>query len=36
MLEKNTSIPGNSKSTFAVMFNSNITSEDVLNYINQK
>lgn len=36
MLEKNTSIPGNSKSTFAEMFNSNITSEDVLNYINQK
>lgn len=36
MLEKNTSIPGNSKSTFAEIFNSNITSEDVLNYINQK
>jgi hypothetical protein len=36
IVKKNTSIPGSSKSNFAEIFNSNITSEDVLNYINQK
>jgi hypothetical protein len=32
--ENRSSIPGNSRNSFAEIFNSNTTSEDVLNYIN--
>ena len=34
--EKNNSIPGNSVSSFADIFNSNTSTEDILNYINNK